>query len=92
MLKGSKSHIQYKKEYPQSSADWALEVFSTYIHIRNLKKISFNVFLKLVKTTSGNKVALDYSYDDFSISLEKDISNYLKMNLEVLRDKYVVES
>ena len=75
MLKG-KSHIQYQKEYPQSNADWALEVFSTYIHIRKLNKISFNVFLKLVDTTSGNKVALDYSYDEFSISLERDISNF----------------
>jgi len=76
MLRKSKSHIQYKQEYPQGNADWALEVFSTYIHIRKMKKIEFNVFLKLVDTSSGEKVALEFAYDNFSISLGKDVSNF----------------
>ena len=76
MFRGSKSHIQYKNEYSQSSADWALEVFSTYIHMRKMKKIEFNAFLKLVETSSGKKIALDFTYDTFALSLSKDISNF----------------
>ena len=76
MLRGSKSHIQYKQEYPQSNADWALEVFSTYIHMRKLQKIEFNVGLKLVDTSSGEKIAFKDTYDTFAISLSKDISNF----------------
>jgi len=76
MLRGSKSHIQYKEEYPQSSADWALEVFSSYIYIRKMKKIEFNVGLKLVETSSRKKISFKDTYDTFAISLSKDISNF----------------
>lgn len=76
MVRKSKTHIQYKLEYPQSNADWALEVFSAYIHISKMKKIEFNLYLKLVDTSSGEKVALDFAYDNFSISLGKDVSDF----------------
>ena len=70
------NYLQYKKEYPESSADWALEVFSTYMGMRKMEKMEFNVFLKLVETSSGEKIALDYTFDTFTISLAKDISDF----------------
>lgn len=73
---GNSDYVSYRKEYPQASADWALEVFSTYMWVTGMDKISFNVYLKVVDMSSGQKVALDYAYDEFGISLGKDISRF----------------
>jgi hypothetical protein len=75
MLKNS-NYLQYRKEYPESSAGWALEVFSTNMVMWKMKKMEFNVFLKLVEISSGEKIALDYTYDTFGMSLPKDVQNF----------------
>jgi hypothetical protein len=81
-VRESKSPIKYRQDYPESTADWSLEVFSTYITLAKMKKIEFNVILKLVDTSSGEKIALDGTYDTFEISLAKDISNFKTLEEE----------
>ncbi len=75
-IRKSKSPIQYRQDYPQSGADFALEVFSSMIHIIKMKKIQFNVILKLVDTSSSEKIALNWEYATFPISLGKDLSDF----------------
>lgn len=91
--KKDKSTIQYKEDYPQSNADWALEVGSSHIQIVDKELLRFNVFLKLFNTRSGEKIASIVAREDsFPISLAKSLDNFkaFEEQFSIATKKYAV--
>ncbi len=76
MQRNSRSHIQYKQEYAQIGADWALEVFTSYIQILRMKTIKIQLYLKLVETSSGKRVAVYTAADKFPVFVGQDFLNF----------------
>jgi len=60
--------IQYKKDYPNNNADWALETNFSYIRIEKGNKLEFGIVIKLVETSSGKTIATDASWVKIQIT------------------------
>jgi hypothetical protein len=66
---------QYKQEYPQSKADLSLEIYNSYVVLKE-DKLYLKVMVKLFNTTTRHKIALGYSDDSFQMSAIKDKNDF----------------
>lgn len=74
--------IQYKQEYPQNQADWALEIFSSMMVIRD-ESIYFDIIIKIFNTDTGEKIAaIFYPGSGYNRSPIKDKSGFKKFEEE----------
>jgi hypothetical protein len=65
------SLIKYKKENPIIQSDWSLEVFSYGIGL-NKNEIAFSLYMKLMNTSTNEKIAAQWAGENYSIPAMPD--------------------
>lgn len=75
--------IQYKQEYPQNKSDWVMETYMQNITINPLREsMQLMVVIKIFNINTGEKIALDYDWDSFDMTIIKDESGFKKFEEE----------
>lgn len=73
--------IPYKQEYPQNTADWALEIFIPIIGFRN-ESLAILLAIKMFNINTGEKIATAEALGTFDITPIKDESGFKQFEKE----------